>query len=103
MAQNILIGISGGIAAYKIPQLVRLLKKQGDNVRIVMSEHAHEFVTATTLQAVSGEAVRDALFDPAAEQGMGTSNSRAGRTPTSSPRPAPTPSANWRTASPTTS
>ena len=71
MAQNILIGISGGIAAYKIPQLIRLLKKQGDNVRIVMSEHAHEFVTATTLQAVSGEAVRDALFDPAAEQGMG--------------------------------
>ena len=71
MAQNILIGISGGIAAYKIPQLVRLLKKQGDNVRIVMSEHAREFVTPTTLQAVSGEAVRDALFDPAAEQGMG--------------------------------
>ena len=71
MAQNILIGISGGIAAYKIPQLIRLLKKQSDNVRIVMSEHAHEFVTATTLQAVSGEAVRDALFDPAAEQGMG--------------------------------
>ena len=71
MAQNTLIGISGGIAAYKIPQLVRLLKKQGDNVRIVMSEHAREFVTPTTLQAVSGEAVRDALFDPAAEQGMG--------------------------------
>ena len=71
MAQNILIGISGGIAAYKIPQLVRLLKKQGNNVRIVMSEHAREFVTPTTLQAVSGEAVRDALFDPAAEQGMG--------------------------------
>ena len=71
MAQNTLIGISGGIAAYKIPQLIRLLKKQGDNVRIVMSEHAREFVTPTTLQAVSGEAVRDALFDPAAEQGMG--------------------------------
>ena len=71
MTQNILIGISGGIAAYKIPHLVRLLKKQGDNVRIVHTAHAAHFVSPTTLQAVSGEAVRHDLFDPAAEQGMG--------------------------------
>ena len=71
MTQNILIGISGGIAAYKIPHLVRLLKKQGDNVRIVHTAHAAHFISPTTLQAVSGEAVRHDLFDPAAEQGMG--------------------------------
>ena len=71
MTQNILIGISGGIAAYKIPHLVRLLKKQGDNVRIVHTAHAAHFISPTTLQAVSGEAVRHDLFDPASEQGMG--------------------------------
>ena len=71
MTQNILIGISGGIAAYKIPHLVRLLKKQGDNVRIVHTAHAAHFINPTTLQAVSGEAVRHDLFDPTAEQGMG--------------------------------
>ena len=71
MTQNILIGISGGIAAYKIPHLVRLLKKQGDNVRIVHTAHAAHFISPTTLQAVSGEAVRHDLFDPTAEQGMG--------------------------------
>ena len=96
MTQNILIGISGGIAAYKIPHLVRLLQKQGDNVRIVYTAHAAHFISPTTLQAVSGEAVRHDLFDPAAEQGMG-------RMPTSSPPPPRTSSANSRTASPTTS
>ncbi|MDO4643317.1 MAG: bifunctional phosphopantothenoylcysteine decarboxylase/phosphopantothenate--cysteine ligase CoaBC [Cardiobacteriaceae bacterium] len=71
MAQNILIGICGGIAAYKIPFLIRLLKKRGDDVRVVMTSHAQSFVTPTTLQALTGEMVRSDLFDTSAEQGMG--------------------------------
>ena len=68
---NILLGISGGIAAYKTPELVRRLKDSGADVRVVMSRSAHQFVTATTLQAVSGEPVRDNLWDSAAEAAMG--------------------------------
>ena len=67
---NILIGISGGIAAYKTIILARLLQKQGHNIRFVLSEHAMEFVSPLTLQAISGEAVRSSLFDAHAEQGM---------------------------------
>lgn len=68
---NILLGISGGIAAYKTPELVRRLKDSGADVRVVMTRSAHQFVTATTLQAVSGEPVRDNLWDSAAEAAMG--------------------------------
>lgn len=68
---NILLGISGGIAAYKIIILARLLQKQGHKVRFVLSGHAQSFVSPLTLQAISGEAVRSALFDESAEQGMG--------------------------------
>ena len=68
---NILLGISGGIAAYKTPELVRRLKDSGADVRVVMTRGAHQFVTATTLQAVSGEPVRDNLWDSAAEAAMG--------------------------------
>lgn len=67
---NILIGISGGIAAYKAIILARLLQKQGHNIRFVLSEHAMEFVSPLTLQAISSEAVRSSLFDAHAEQGM---------------------------------
>ena len=52
--QNILLGISAGIAAYKTPMLVRGLTTLGANVQVVLSDNAHHFVTATTLQAVSG-------------------------------------------------
>lgn len=65
------MGISGGIAAYKTPQLVRLLRQAGAEVVVVMTENAARFVTATTLQAVSGRPVRDTLWDPAAEAQMG--------------------------------
>ena len=51
---NVVVGISGGIAAYKAPHLVRLLRDEGHSVRCVATAHALEFVTRTTLQTVSG-------------------------------------------------
>jgi len=69
--ERILLGISGGIAAYKCPELVRLLVKAGAEVQVVMTPAAAVFVTPMSLQAVSGRSVRTDLFDPAAEQGMG--------------------------------
>lgn len=69
--KHILLGVSGGIAAYKTPILVRRLVEAGALVQVVMTANAHHFVTATTLQAVSGNVVRDDLWDPAAEAAMG--------------------------------
>ena len=51
---RIVVGITGGIAAYKAPELVRLLKKAGHEVRCAATEHALEFVTRVTLETVSG-------------------------------------------------
>lgn len=67
---NILLGISGGIAAYKTPDLVRRLRERGAAVQVVMTRAAAEFVTPLSLQAVSGRPVRSALLDPEAEAGM---------------------------------
>jgi len=69
--RHILLGVSGGIAAYKAPQLVRLLRKAGADVQVVMTRGAGQFVTATALQAVSGRPVRDDLWDTRAEAAMG--------------------------------
>ncbi|MBV7435540.1 bifunctional phosphopantothenoylcysteine decarboxylase/phosphopantothenate--cysteine ligase CoaBC [Cardiobacteriaceae bacterium TAE3-ERU3] len=69
--KHILIGISGGIAAYKSIEVARLLQKQGHKIRFVLSESAQAFVTPLTLQALSGEPVRSELFDSAAEAAMG--------------------------------
>lgn len=69
--RRILLGVTGGIAAYKSAELVRLLKKSGHAVRVVMTAGAEAFVTPMTFQALSGEPVRSALLDPAAEAGMG--------------------------------
>jgi phosphopantothenoylcysteine decarboxylase/phosphopantothenate--cysteine ligase len=69
--KHILLGVSGGIAAYKTPILVRRLVDAGAIVQVVMTANAHRFVTATSLQAVSGHAVRDDLWDQAAEAAMG--------------------------------
>lgn len=66
-----MLGISGGIAAYKCAELTRRLKERGAEVRIVMTAAAKEFITPLTLQAVSGHPVSDSLFDPAAEASMG--------------------------------
>lgn len=68
--KHILLGITGGIAAYKCPDLVRHLKKAGAQVRVVMTESASHFVTPMTLQALSGNAVSSDLFDPSAELSM---------------------------------
>lgn len=67
---NIILGISGGIAAYKTPELVRQLIKAEYQVRVVMTYSAHQFVAPLALQAVSGHAVRSALFDSEAESAM---------------------------------
>ncbi len=69
--KRILIGVTGGIAAYKVPHLVRQLKERGAEVRVVMSGSAQEFVTPMTLQAVSGLPVSLNLLDVEAESGMG--------------------------------
>lgn len=67
---NILLGITGGIAAYKAPDLVRRLRDGGADVQIVMTTSAEEFVTETTLQAVSGRPLRSNLWDKDAEAAM---------------------------------
>ena len=67
---NILLGITGGIAAYKAPDLVRRLKERGADVQIVTTASATEFVTETSLQAVSGRPVRSNLWDKEAERAM---------------------------------
>lgn len=69
--KQILVGITGGIAAYKTIELIRLLTKAGAAVQVVLTEGAKAFVTEMTLQAVSGHPVRSSLLDPAAELGMG--------------------------------
>lgn len=69
--RRILLGVTGGIAAYKSADLVRRLKEVGAEVRVVMTAHAEAFVTPLTFQALSGEPVRSALFDPAHEAAMG--------------------------------
>jgi phosphopantothenoylcysteine decarboxylase/phosphopantothenate--cysteine ligase len=69
--KRILLGITGGIAAYKSAELVRLLRRAGAEVRVVMTRSAAEFITPMTLQALSGHPVRQALFDPAHEAAMG--------------------------------
>jgi len=69
--RKILLGITGGIAAYKSAELVRLLKKAGYEVRVVMTQGAEAFVAPLTFQALSGEPVRTSLLDPEAEAGMG--------------------------------
>lgn len=67
---NVVLGITGGIAAYKAPDLVRRLRDGGAEVQIVMTASAEEFVTGTALQAVSGRPVRSSLWDKEAEAAM---------------------------------
>jgi len=70
-APRVLLGVTGGIAAYKSPELVRRLIERGCEVQVVMSRGAREFVGPLTFQAVSGRRVRDDLWDSAAEAAMG--------------------------------
>jgi len=69
--RRVLLGVTGGIAAYKTPELVRRLRERGADVRVVLTRAAGEFVSPLSLQAVSGHRVRDSLLDPEAEAGMG--------------------------------
>ncbi|HHW7507774.1 TPA: bifunctional phosphopantothenoylcysteine decarboxylase/phosphopantothenate--cysteine ligase CoaBC [Mannheimia haemolytica] len=73
MLQNkkILVGITGGIAAYKTIEFIRHLKKANAEVRVVLTPAAEAFVTPLTLQAISGNAVSTSLLDPQAELAMG--------------------------------
>jgi phosphopantothenoylcysteine decarboxylase/phosphopantothenate--cysteine ligase len=69
--KNILLGVTGGIAAYKSAEIVRGLKKLGSSVRVVMTKSAQEFITPLTLQALSGNPVSTDLLDAEAEAAMG--------------------------------
>ena len=69
--KHILLGVTGGIAAYKSAELLRQLRSQGAEVRVVMTAAATEFVTPLTFQALSGQPVHTELLDAGAEAAMG--------------------------------
>jgi phosphopantothenoylcysteine decarboxylase / phosphopantothenate---cysteine ligase len=69
--KRILLGVTGGIAAYKAAELVRRLRERGAEVQVVMTAAARQFVTPLTFQALSGRTVRTELWDTAAEAAMG--------------------------------
>ncbi|MEO0437228.1 MAG: bifunctional phosphopantothenoylcysteine decarboxylase/phosphopantothenate--cysteine ligase CoaBC [Pseudomonadota bacterium] len=69
--RRVLLGVCGGIAAYKSAELLRSLQNHGAQVRVIMTRGAQEFITPLTLQALSGYAVHDSLLDEEAEKGMG--------------------------------
>jgi phosphopantothenoylcysteine decarboxylase/phosphopantothenate--cysteine ligase len=69
--KRVLLGVSGGIAAYKSPDLVRRLRERGFDVRVVMTRGAANFITPLSLQAVSGQPVHTTLLDEQAEAAMG--------------------------------
>ncbi|WP_321275854.1 bifunctional phosphopantothenoylcysteine decarboxylase/phosphopantothenate--cysteine ligase CoaBC [Thiomicrorhabdus indica] len=68
---KILLGVTGGIAAYKSLELCRLFIKAGHQVQVVMTEGAKQFIAPLSFQALSGKPVRDSLFDANQEAGMG--------------------------------
>ncbi len=69
--KRVLLGVTGGIAAYKSAELIRRLRDAGAEVQVVMTAAAQEFITPLTLQALSGNPVHTDLLDPKAEAGMG--------------------------------
>ena len=68
--KRILLGVTGGIAAYKAAELVRLLKKNGADVRVVMTDSGAQFVSPVTLQALSGNPVHTSMWDQSIANGM---------------------------------
>ena len=68
--QHVLLGVTGSIAAYKSPDIVRRLREQGAEVRVVLTASAEKLVSPTVFQAVSGEPVRGDIWDKKAEAGM---------------------------------
>ena len=77
MSKHILLGITGGIAAYKSCELVRLLKKTGAFCSVVMTDSATEFVSPLTFQALSGNPVLSDTYSGASSNGMAHINLRA--------------------------
>jgi phosphopantothenoylcysteine decarboxylase / phosphopantothenate---cysteine ligase len=69
--KHVLLGVTGGIAAYKAPDIVRRLRELGAEVRVVLTASAAQLVTPLTFQAVSGHPVRESLWDDSAEAAMG--------------------------------
>lgn len=69
--KRILLGVTGSIAAYKSPDIIRRLREAGADVRVTMTENARRFITPLTLQAVSGNPLHESLFDVRAEAAMG--------------------------------
>ena len=69
--KRILLGVTGGIAAYKAALLLRILRQHGAEVRVVMTRNACEFITPLTMQALSGKPVHTELLDLEAESAMG--------------------------------
>ena len=69
--RNFIIGVTGSIAAYKAAEITRELKREGANVRVIMTDGACEFITPLTLQALSGNPVHTVLLDTDAEAAMG--------------------------------
>ncbi|OYT94366.1 MAG: bifunctional 4'-phosphopantothenoylcysteine decarboxylase/phosphopantothenoylcysteine synthetase, partial [Pseudomonas sp. PGPPP3] len=69
--KRIVLGVGGGIAAYKSAELIRRLRDQGAEVQVVMTAGGQEFITPLTLQALSGNPVHTELLDPSAEAAMG--------------------------------
>ncbi len=69
--KRVILGVSGGIAAYKSADLVRRLKDAGADVHVVMTAAAQQFITPLTMQALSGNPVHTELLNPEAEAGMG--------------------------------
>ena len=68
--KKIILGVTGGIAAYKAAELIRLLKKQGADVQVVMTKSAKEFISPLTLQGLSGKPVLENMWDPSLGNGM---------------------------------
>ena len=69
--KRIILGITGGIAAYKSAEIARRLQDQGAEVRVIMTDSAQEFIRPLTLQALTGKPVHTDLLDPKAEAAMG--------------------------------
>ena len=69
--KHILLCVTGGIAAYKAAEIIRLFKTAGSNVRVLMTKAAQEFITPLTMQALSGNQVHADLLDTEAEAAMG--------------------------------
>ena len=69
--KRIILGVTGGIAAYKSAEIIRRLQDEGAEVRVVMTPAAEEFIRPLTMQALSGNPVHSQLLDSEAEAGMG--------------------------------